>query len=1228
MFKKKYRSIIPNETDPLKNKDKNTYSESYDINGFDDKVKFEVKLLHTERANYDVSGNYSYQIKNNSHYDIEAELDFCNSLHYRSMERRNLNKSVFHTHIEPYQEIIRKKKKKKNNNKSNICKVQYNRGYKINTRIKFAFTFPSLKKQKSFVAEDHKKILDNLKIWTKFKPYMIEQLLLFFSGETKNRKSIIKKPNGNLKNEENQINNKKKLNYYEILELFSKKNGVLDNNNQSKNDDSQQNIKRDSSKLKLVSILNNEENIEAKNIFFVDETFPPCQIEYKIMDLKKETLVTPKIIEKEKEKEYKQRYIVYHYRPLESLNPGSNIILNKEYINPYDIKSGLVKNVNIISVFSHLAEYPKLLQNIFEDNKVNEIGVYTVKLFFQGNWTKIYLDKFIPCFPLDFPIYTYSPLSLWPSLLEKALAKIFRSYDNLKKINYFELYQILTGFPIYHFKKIYKERENGSKLNLYERFQTNDLSNITQNYRYIVNSNLGYNRASEVISKEDIINYYIKYNIKDTNNNNDYLLKLNLTEQKNNININDIEKNNIFDPNSNFGDNNPCLLGFYATESYLQSLSENHDFPINKEKIKLISKKLFAVKEANIKYLNVKSIYNYQLKNLIKELKNEENSNENEEKEKTKENKETDSLCISWDIILTLFDNIIIVKANKYDELHFRNAFVRCQDIEHQDLDRILAHTYYEITIKKNNKINNNIKIKLNESNNKDENDSIIIKETKKRESIDSISSPNKSDKKKKIKDFKRKKSAIKIKSMNASLNKTKSSLNINTEIPVTITINLSNEHFLDSSFYSKELDMKLGIIQLTKNREKEKEKEKEKTEETNQNKIMIDGSKMNIPIVQNDINNLNQIINNAFNGKIPILTVNSDFQIGYSLVYDLYLEEGTYIIIPMTMGYCMQNNPKIAFKKYVISDNKKEIPIYKTAISKFLDDIFYINDPFCQNYIPFNIIREIIKGILDTKGNPISELDEIKLANEYSKIGNIELDTNEKFGLSRLSFKNMIYDLLIPIKDEYKKKSIYNLGYEENSYPYLNKLINVSFYFEKQKNYKSDMITVIPKNNLIDTNMDSIINIKILENCKENRKVNGPIRVFYKSDNDSWYTIEGCYMKNFPNDKRNLDSKKYYYNFNGEFYEKKNVFYSTFKNELKVPINPGNLLFVLYVVEDLLFNKIKHEYNEDEEEKDEDNKDDDKSENTSENDSNYNNNSISEKSKEEEYSESKSNES
>ena len=87
------------------------------------------------------------------------------------MERRNkdMNKSVFHVHIEPYQEITRKKKKDKDNTKSNLCKVQYNRGYYINTRIKFAFTFPSLKKQRTFVSDEHTEIQENLKIWKRYK---------------------------------------------------------------------------------------------------------------------------------------------------------------------------------------------------------------------------------------------------------------------------------------------------------------------------------------------------------------------------------------------------------------------------------------------------------------------------------------------------------------------------------------------------------------------------------------------------------------------------------------------------------------------------------------------------------------------------------------------------------------------------------------------------------------------------------------------------------------------------------------------------------------------------------------------------------------------------------------------------------------------------------------------------------------------------------------------------
>ena len=1290
MFKEKYRSIIPNEIDPLRNKEKTTYSESYDIAGFDNKVKFEIKLLRAEKSNYDVSGNYLYQIKNSSHFDIEAELDFCNSLHFRTIEKnsQDANKTLFHAHIEPYQELIRKKKKSKENPSANLCKVQYNRGYNINTRIKFAFTFPSLKKQKGFVQEDHKEIQENFEIWRMFKPYLIEQLLLFYNENSKKfNNKFFKKCNTNIgfnremdKNEKSEFSNIKKLNipqksynYYNILEAFARRNGLIDlnynNYNQSDKDrqcPSSKSIneksKKNASNYRLASILNSEEVSDGKNFYFVDETFPPCQIDYRIIDLSKEILINPKMSDKEKDKDKdkdkdidgKKKYIVFHYRPLESLNPGSRIIFNKEYINPYDIKSGLVKHHNIISVFSHLAEYPKLLEKIFEENIVNEIGIYKIKLFFQGAWTSIYLDKFIPCFPLDFPIYTYSPLSLWPCLLEKALAKIYRSYDNLNRISYFELYQLLTGFPIYNFKRIYRDRENiSNKLNLYEKFKLKDLGNISQNYRYMVNSNLPYNKGSEVVSKEDIINYYLKNNnINDKGISNDYYINLNinLRDQKNAINnINELEKKYIFNSNSLFGENNSYLLGFYVSEPYLKFLTDNHGFPITKEMIKLLDKKLFAVKEANRKYVNVKSIYNYQLKQFLNciygdEKDEEEDLNSNEEKEnveKENQNKETDSMAILWDVILTIFDNVIIVKANNYEEIHFRNAFIRCQDIEFQEHDRILAHTFYELKIRKSGKVNN-LKMKTNSEGiireEKEKNDMLSTKE-KKRDSKESLTSNHIKNipAKKKMKDFRRKKSSLKIKSMNSGVDSSKN-INTNEIIPVTITLSLSNEHFLDSSFYSKEMDMKLGIIQLSNSTpQKEKSDEESLSPERGAEKIVDKGEKgiekgeksnKNIQISSinqvKDATNLNQIINEVFHGKSPILTINPDFQIGYSTVYDLYLEEGTYLIVPMTMGYCMQRNPKIVSKNYVINDEKQNpLPLHKTVINKFLDDLFYINDPFCKNYLPYNIVSEICKNVVDSKGKPVQEIDELSLMNKYTRIGDIDLNT-DKFGLSKLSFKNLMYELMAPLNDELKKKCMFNLGYEDNTYPYLNRFVAISFYFEKQKNSnKPDLITVTPKNNLIDTNIDSIINIKILENSKHNSKVFGPTRVYYTNDNEAWYTIEGAYMKKFSNEKKNSDSKKYYYVFNNEYYEKKKVFYSTFKNDLRVMMHPGNLLFILYVVEDLFIDKTKQEYNDqDEIYEDENNYDEDES------NDNFSGNSSRSKIEEDEIEKSKSNKS
>ena len=79
--------------------------------------------------------------------------------------------------------------------------------------------------------------------------------------------------------------------------------------------------------------------------------------------------------------------------------------------------------------------------------------------------------------------------------------------------------------------------------------------------------------------------------------------------------------------------------------------------------------------------------------------------------------------------------------------------------------------------------------------------------------------------------------------------------------------------------------------------------------------------------------------------------------------------------------------------------------------------------------------------------------------------------------------------------------------------------------------------------------------------------------------------------MKRLPNNKRSLETKKFYYNFNSEIYGKRKGFYSTFKKDLKVQINPGNLIFILYAVEDILFYKSKTDYKEIESEETDDDK-------------------------------------
>ena len=178
-----------------------------------------------------------------------------------------------------------------------------------------------------------------------------------------------------------------------------------------------------------------------------------------------------------------------------------------------------------------------------------------------------------------------------------------------------------------------------------------------------------------------------------------------------------------------------------------------------------------------------------------------------------------------------------------------------------------------------------------------------------------------------------------------------------------------------------------------------------------------------------------------------------------------------------------------------------------------------------------------------------------------------------DKFGLSKLSFEDFIFEEMTLLTELQKKQCMQNLGYENNTYPYLSRFIGVSFYFGQSNSNEKDNIKVIPRNNLLDTNMDKFVNIRILEKSISQFKdmeFGVPKRIYYPSP--GWYNIEGVYMK------KNLMGKndKKIYNFDKDIYKGKNVFFSTNSYNITAMAHSGKIKFLLYVVADVLKRKDK----------------------------------------------------
>lgn len=74
--------------------------------------------------------------------------------------------------------------------------------------------------------------------------------------------------------------------------------------------------------------------------------------------------------------------------------------------------------------------------------------MYCVRICFDGEWTAVYVDDFIPCNRRDTPAFTKaSGEEIWVLILEKAWAKLFKSYYSIEAGYCREALRDLTGAP-------------------------------------------------------------------------------------------------------------------------------------------------------------------------------------------------------------------------------------------------------------------------------------------------------------------------------------------------------------------------------------------------------------------------------------------------------------------------------------------------------------------------------------------------------------------------------------------------------------------------------------------------------------------------------------------------------------------------------------------------------------------------------------------------------------
>jgi hypothetical protein len=587
-----------------KNNQKKIHFENFEIGKG---ISLKIINVKVEKAKIDIHGNYIFKIDNESHYEVGVELDFTGSSQIFTRDMHNSeNGLIFKQQIDSFshQSISNN-----NNSNNNFSATNHNNS---STNIHHSVSEDQIDINAGKICEMEYLIGYHVNSKIKFEinfPTLEKQ------------KNLIQTDVDLLSNQLELCERHLKYIAYEVLP-FTEFSNLLKNFN----------IKQ-----------------------FVDWEFSPkifSEIEISIDEYISQSNSLSNITENTSTSLFNMsKTIAVHWRPIENLLPeNKKVLYTTEDITPLDIIYGIKSNSSVISVLTHIAEFPSLINRILIDRNINKCGLYKVRLYNRGSWKEFHVDNLIPCFTKSFPIYTYSLNSGWVMFVEKALAKLFGGYEKLSELSIEKIYKALTGLPVvcHSLKYINKEKEKLS-------WSNSEVENITLNNMNII-SNFSENEINLFFEKlEDAsLQGYIMTAYADK----DYIMN-----KKNFQNSQNLENS----PNENYfvKDFAYPIIAAINTGQYKMIILRNMWKDINFQgEFYLNSNKL----PANV----LRYFETYQEKTVIIMTPRE---------------------------FTEYFNNICIIYSKNFFELSLRSKFVRCQDTVETDLESIISHNYYEVTV-------------------------------------------------------------------------------------------------------------------------------------------------------------------------------------------------------------------------------------------------------------------------------------------------------------------------------------------------------------------------------------------------------------------------------------------------------------------------------------------------------------------------------------------------